>query len=125
MTIAVPTSNGVLCPHFGHCEEFTLINVDEASQTIQNSCRVPAPAHQPGELPGWLVGQGTDVVLAGGMGAHAVDLLNRAGITVHTGVPQEAPVRLVQAFLGGSLQLTENSCDHPEEGQVGGQCGRR
>jgi len=123
MIIAVPTSGGRLCPHFGHCEEFTLVTVDSTGKTIENTSSIAAPSHQPGMLPGWLAGQGAEVILAGGMGPRAVELFNRAGITVHIGAPEEPPEQLVQAFLNGSLRLTDNVCDHPDEGH-GGQCGR-
>jgi len=32
MKYAVPVSIGVLCPHFGHCEQFDLIDLDEAKK---------------------------------------------------------------------------------------------
>lgn len=122
MIIAVPTSEGRLCPHFGHCEEFTLVTVDYAGKTIESANTISAPPHQPGMLPGWLAGYGTEVVLAGGMGPRAIELFNQAGITVHIGAPAESPQSLVEAFLNGSLQLTDNACDHPGEAH-GGQCG--
>lgn len=123
MKIAVPTSGGRLCPHFGHCDEFTLIDVDYPGKTIQGSSTVAAPPHQPGMLPGWLAQQGAEVILAGGMGPRAVELFNRAGISVHTGAPEEPPEDLVKSYLQGSLQLSSNLCDHPEGGH-GGQCGQ-
>ncbi len=124
MIIAVPTSNGVLNPHFGHCEEFTLVDVDESAKTIRGTNKVPAPSHQPGMLPPWLAQQGAKVILAGGMGPRAVDLFTQSGIAVHLGAPEEAPETLVQAFLGGTLQLSDNSCDHPDEGHSDSGCGR-
>ncbi len=123
MIIAVPSSKGVLCPHFGHCDEFTLVEVDDSSKTIQGTNKIPAPPHQPGMLPGWLARQGANVILAGGMGPRAVDLFVQNGIAVHIGAPEEPPEKLVLAFLGGTLQLTSNSCDHPVEGHGEGGCG--
>jgi len=124
MIIAVPTSRGVLCAHFGHCEEFTLVDVDESARTIRGTNRIPAPSHQPGMLPPWLAQQGANVILAGGMGPRAVDLFTQNGIAVHTGAPEEAPEKLVQAFLGGALQLAGNTCDNPGEGHGDGGCGK-
>jgi predicted Fe-Mo cluster-binding NifX family protein len=34
MKIAIPTSQGKLCQHFGHCEEFVFIEVDENTKKI-------------------------------------------------------------------------------------------
>ena len=32
---AVPVSGGKVCPHFGHCEQFALIDIDEAKKGIE------------------------------------------------------------------------------------------
>ena len=32
MKIAIPLANGQLAMHFGHCEQFALIDVDEATR---------------------------------------------------------------------------------------------
>ena len=56
MRYAIPVSNGKLAPHFGHCEEFAIIDVDEAKRTIVGKKLIASPEHQPG-LPhhGWLM----------------------------------------------------------------------
>ncbi len=46
MKIAIPTANGKLCQHFGHCEKFVFIEVDEATKEItskkfENSLKLP------------------------------------------------------------------------------------
>ena len=35
MKIAIPTADGKLCPHFGHCEAFTFAEIDEATKEIK------------------------------------------------------------------------------------------
>ena len=65
MKYAVPVSGGVMCSHFGHCEHFALIDVDEAKKEIVKKVLVPAPEHQPGLLPPWLAQQGVNCVIAG------------------------------------------------------------
>lgn len=112
MRIAIPIANGTLAMHFGHCEEFALIDVDEESKTILNQENVPAPGHQPGMLPGWLAEQHAKVIIAGGMGSRAQNLFTANGIKVIIGAPSETPERLVASFLDGSLQAGENICDH-------------
>jgi len=124
MRVAIPTTNGLLCPHFGHCKEFTLIGVHETSKTIRAVDAVPAPAHQPGMLPKWLANQGASVILAGGIGQRAIALFNDAGITVRTGVPEESPQQLVMAYLDGSLKSVDNTCDNTGHHHGDGQCGR-
>jgi len=41
MKCAVPMSGGLVATHFGHCEQFALIDVDEAKKQILNKELVP------------------------------------------------------------------------------------
>jgi ATP-binding protein involved in chromosome partitioning len=109
---AIPTSGGVLCQHFGHCDEFTLIDVDPASSQLLDTSVVTAPEHVPGLLPSWLAERGAHVIIAGGMGSHAQQLFAENGITVVTGAAPAAPAAVVSQFLAGSLVTGENVCDH-------------
>ena len=77
---AVPVTAGIICPHFGHCDQFALIDVDINTRQIRGSKMVSSPGHEPGVLPGWLAQQGADVILAGGMGQRAIGLFNQAGV---------------------------------------------
>lgn len=112
MRIAVPLANERLCMHFGHCEQFALVEVDEASQTIAGTRFLTPPPHEPGRLPRWLQEQGVNVVIAGGMGQRAQDLFSQNGIKVIVGVPAEEPEKLVSAYLAGTLEVGQNVCDH-------------
>lgn len=71
---------------------------------------LPAPAHQPGLLPRWLKEQGATVVIAGGMGARAVDLLRSAGIQVILGAPSRTPEELAADFEAGRLTDAGGVC---------------
>lgn len=112
MKIAVPTANGRLSMHFGHCEQFALVTVDETSKRADSVDYLTPPPHEPGALPRWLHEQGASVVLAGGMGRRAQLLFEQAGIHVVVGLPAEAPEQLVADYLAGTLQAGENVCDH-------------
>ncbi|NQT35418.1 P-loop NTPase [bacterium] len=114
MRIALPIANNKLCAHFGHCESFALIDVDEQNKTIEHSALIPSPGHQPGLLPPWLREHGVDLVITGGMGMKAIDLLSAQGIKVVMGASEDSPERLVQSYLEGSLVIGENICDHGE-----------
>ena len=70
------------------------------------------PPHEPGVLPRWLHQQGTNVIIAGGMGARALELFAENGIKVMTGAPSLAPEELVQQYLDSTLQTGFNMCDH-------------
>jgi len=112
MRIAIPLADGKLCMHFGHCGQFALLDVDEASKTITGTTRLDPPAHEPGVLPRWLHEQGATVIIAGGMGQRAQALFAEQGIKVVVGAPAETPETLVAAFLAGTLTSGRNACDH-------------
>ena len=110
--IAIPVANGRLCMHFGHCDQFAVLDVDVTSQEILKSRRLDPPPHQPGLLPRWLHEQGVNLVIAGGMGGRAQNIFAEQGVKVLVGAPAEAPDTLVQSYLNGTLQSGENTCDH-------------
>jgi len=112
MRIAIPVAEGKLAQHFGHCEEFALIDVDPTTKQIQSEARVAAPPHQPGMLPPWLAERGAEVIIAGGMGVRAQQLFTAHAITVHVGAPADSPKAVAQAFLEGTLRTGDNLCDH-------------
>ena len=112
MKYAIPVSGGVLSAHFGHCEQFALIDADENNKNIVKKELVAAPPHQPGLLPPWLARQGVQVVIAGGMGANAISLFQQNNINVVLGAPAQAPEQVVSDFLNGKLLTGDNRCDH-------------
>lgn len=108
--IAIPTNNGRLDAHFGHCPHFTIIEVD--GEKIVAETLLAAPPHQPGLLPPWLAERGVTDVIAGGMGQRAIQLFTQNKINAFVGAPQLAPKELVEAFLNNTLNLSANYCDH-------------
>jgi Mrp family chromosome partitioning ATPase/predicted Fe-Mo cluster-binding NifX family protein len=112
MKIAVPMADGRLCMHFGHCEQFALLEVDDAAKTITGTTYLTPPAHEPGVLPRWLHEQGANVIIAGGMGQRAQSLFSQNGITVVVGAPGETPEKVASAYLEGTLEVGQNVCDH-------------
>lgn len=112
MRIALPIVGGALSAHFGHCENFAFYNIDEGSKSISSSESLPSPEHQPGLLPRWLAENGATVVIAGGMGPMAVQLLEQNGIKVVLGATENDPEKAVLAYLGGVLESGDNVCNH-------------
>lgn len=109
---AIPVQDGKLSSHFGHSEQFALVDVDARSKKIISMTTIDAPEHEPGLLPSWLADKGARFVIAGGMGARAKELFANQGVTVVTGAPVEAPEVLVERYLAGTLETGENVCDH-------------
>ena len=110
MKFAIPIADGKLTAHFGHCKEFAMLEVED--QKILNKEMLDPPPHEPGVLPRWLKEQGTNVVIAGGMGQRAVELFQQAGIQVIVGAPVDAPENLINSYLNQTLITGGNVCDH-------------
>jgi ATP-binding protein involved in chromosome partitioning len=112
MKIAIPIAEGKLCMHFGHCDQFALLDVDEQAKKVTNKQMLTPPPHEPGVLPRWLHEQGATVIIAGGMGSRAQNLFAENSIQVVVGAPAEAPEQLVAQYLAGTLVSGTNVCDH-------------
>jgi predicted Fe-Mo cluster-binding NifX family protein len=108
--IAVPTSDGVLDAHFGHCSQFAMVDVE--NNEIKGISYIDAPPHQPGLLPPWLAERGSTDIIAGGMGQRAIQLFNEQGVNVFVGAPSLTPEDLVSGLLKGTLTFSANYCDH-------------
>jgi predicted Fe-Mo cluster-binding NifX family protein/cellulose biosynthesis protein BcsQ len=110
MRFAIPVADGRLAAHFGHCEQFALIETEDGE--IKESAMQTPPPHEPGVLPKWLHELGADVIIAGGMGNRARQLFDENGIKVVVGAPSDAPEVLVRQYLSDRLVTGPNVCDH-------------
>lgn len=108
--IAIPMVGNVLSEHFGHCQAFAYVDVE--NNVIINITNMAPPEHQPGTFPKWVAANGATDVIAGGMGPMAVNLFNDAGVNVFVGAPVDSATNLVTKFLAGELTLNANYCDH-------------
>jgi predicted Fe-Mo cluster-binding NifX family protein len=113
--IAIPLAGNVLSEHFGHCQAFAYVDVDD--QSITKISLMNPPEHQPGTFPRWVADNGATDVIAGGMGPMAVNLFNEAGVNVFVGAPIDSPANLVNNFLANKLTLNANYCDHKGDDQ--------
>lgn len=119
--IALPTRGGQIDDHFGHCEFYTLVSVDEAGQIVLTET-MPSPqgcgckSHIAEELQE----KGVTVMLAGNMGAGALNKLSACGIQVFRGC-HGAVLQVVEAYLRGEIQDSGVSCQHHDE--AGHSCG--
>jgi ATP-binding protein involved in chromosome partitioning len=112
MKVAVPTVGEMLCMHFGHCEKFVIVTVEEDKKEITAKEEATPPPHEPGVLPKWLHEKGVNVIIAGGMGMRAQQFFQQFGINVVVGAPGKHPQRVVLDWINGSLITGGNICDH-------------
>ncbi len=108
--IAIPLENGILCSHFGHCQQFAI--VDAENNSISGETLVKPPPHEPGLLPAWLAEKGVTDVIAGGMGQRAINLFNQQKINVFAGAQIKNYAELVSDLLNDKLVAGANYCDH-------------
>lgn len=111
MKIAIPTAEGALCMHFGHCEKFAIVEVDDNKKIVAVDYQVPPP-HEPGLLPKWLHERDVTAVIAGGMGMRAQQIFEQNGISVCTGASVGKVEDIVTEYLNGTLVTGDNACDH-------------
>jgi len=112
MRYAIPMSDGVVATHFGHCEHFALIDVDEARKAVVGREIIPSPGHEPGLLPVWLAEKGVSVIIASGMGSRAQNLFKQNRIRVIIGTLEGDPERAALDYISGTLATGDNICDH-------------
>ncbi len=114
MKLCIPTSEGRLCGHFGHCDSFTIAEVDPVAKKIINiEEKVPEDGISC-QSTNWIAAQGVSKVLAGGMGARPMMSFIQNGIEVVTGC-KELPIReILERYLSNTLESGENSCASEE-----------
>ncbi|MEA4857963.1 MAG: NifB/NifX family molybdenum-iron cluster-binding protein [Solidesulfovibrio sp.] len=108
--IAIPSRDGQVDEHFGHCGYFTVLTVDDGNRIVaEETFTPPAQCGCRSNLVETLVGLGVSALVAGNMGQGAADKLRRAGLTVVRGA--SGPVRAAaEAFLDGKLTDTDAGC---------------
>ncbi len=102
--------NQLLTPHFGHCEQFAIVNIE--NEQVTGIEYVNPPAHQPGVYPAFLAGLGVNVIISGGMGQKAQSLFAANSIEVVIGIDHGSPRELVEMYLGNRLVAGNNLCHH-------------
>lgn len=111
MRIAIPTDRGQVSAHFGHCEEFTVYDIDENQKKVIAKEVIENPGHEPGFLPIFLAKQNVNCIIAGGMGSRAKEIFDNNNIQTIAGVSGFVD-EVVQEYLKGDLVSDDNYCDH-------------
>jgi predicted Fe-Mo cluster-binding NifX family protein len=110
LKLAVPTRNGQVDEHFGHCEAFTIYEFDDNKAVIGQERFTPPPACGcKSNLIPTLVDKGVRVLVAGNMGEGAVVRLRQAGIQVFRGAKGDV-AEAVRAWAEGRLRDEQILC---------------
>lgn len=110
MKIAVPFENGMVFQHFGRSEQFKFYEVENGAVLHSEVVSTKGQGH--GALVGFLVQNGANVVLCGGIGTGAQVALMQAGIQMFGGISGLADVA-VSNYLSGRLVFDPDvHCTH-------------
>jgi len=112
MKIAIPTNNpgGMEAPrsdHFGHCDVFTLVEVDGDNKVVSVDL-LPVPDHSAGGcmIPvKTLSDAGADIIVVGGIGARPMQGFAEVGIDVYWADKNSIPTAgdVMEKFCAGQL----------------------
>ena len=118
--IAATYENGQIFQHFGHTAQFKLYQVEDGKVVSSQVVDTNGSGH--GALAGFLLGQGVNALICGGIGGGAQVALAQAGITLYAGVSGDAD-QAVEALLAGTLAYSDHAnCDHHDHAD-GEACG--
>ncbi|HNW57830.1 MAG TPA: NifB/NifX family molybdenum-iron cluster-binding protein [Bacteroidales bacterium] len=113
MKIAVPvTADNQIDSHFGHCEFYKVFTISDKAE-IDEIKRIDSPqgCGCKSDIASVLAGDGVKIMLAGGIGAGAINVLNHHGIEVIRGCSGDA-TEVVKLFLKGQVSDNGSTCNH-------------
>lgn len=111
MKIAIPTRDGVVDDHFGHCDHYTIYTIEDKTITARETLPAPQGCGCKSGIASELAAMGVEVMLAGNMGEGAMNKLSSAGIRVIRGCRGDVEV-LVKTYLTGFVFDSGITCDH-------------
>lgn len=111
MKIAVTTQGNQVFQHFGKCSTFTVFTVENGK--IQSKKLLDAQGSGHAALGGFLKESGVNVLICGGIGGGARNILASVGIKLISGVEGDID-DVVNACLAGNLSDQGGSCNHEE-----------
>jgi predicted Fe-Mo cluster-binding NifX family protein len=116
MKVALPSEQNMVAGHFGHCEYFTVFTINEKKEIVaEETIQSPAGCGCKSNIAHTLSQTGVEYLLAGNMGAGAVNVLNGHGIKVLRGCAGDLKM-VVQNWLAGTLVDSEETCHAHDHG---------
>ena len=124
MKIAVPvTKENHIDGHFGHCESYSVFSISEKNDIVEiKSVESPQGCGCKSDIASVLVADGVTIMLAGGIGGGAINVLNNSGIEVVRGCSGDA-TEVVKLYISGKVEDSGSSChQHEAHHQNGHEC---
>jgi len=119
--IAVPvTSNDLIDEHFGHCEYYNVYTISDSNEIVDiQKIRSEQGCWCKSNIAFTLAQSGVSIMLAGGIGSGAVNVLNDAGIEVIRGCSGNS-TEIVKQFVQGLVNDNGSVCQKHEHHHGGG-----
>lgn len=114
MKIAIATENENVCQHFGRCELYTLVDIQNGS--IAAKTMLDTSAHQHGAMAGFLKQNGVEVVICGGIGGGALESMAKQNIAVINGISGTVGAAVVSYIAGNLKPADAANCSHDHDG---------
>lgn len=112
MKIALPTKDGKIDSHFGHCDYFTIVEVNEKKEIISKTVlESPQGCGCKSNIASTLSQLGVEWMLAGNMGQGAVNILSSQNINVVRGCSGDIETVAIE-WLKGNVADNLVQCDH-------------
>ncbi|MCQ2203559.1 MAG: NifB/NifX family molybdenum-iron cluster-binding protein [Bacteroidales bacterium] len=119
MKLAIPTRDGVVDSHFGHCAYYTIVEIGDKKEVMSTSTlESPEGCGCKSNIAYQMKDMGITLMLAGNMGQGAVDKLASCGIEVIKGCQGDV-MKLVEDYLAGKVVDNPQVCDHHDCGHHG------
>ena len=116
MKIALPSDGSNVDEHFGHCQAFTIFDIDDENKIVSEETLTPPPGCGcKSSIVPQLASMGVSVMLAGNMGGGAVNVLASNGIKVVRGCVGDVR-EAAQAWLAGKVDDSGASCKSHDSG---------
>ena len=119
MKIAVPTRNGKVDDHFGHCDHYTIYTVENKQIILREELPSPQGCGCKSGIAADLQQMGVEVMLAGSMGAGALNKLQACGIKVVRGCMGDIESVVNGYLLGFVLDSGIGCAGHGEDHECG------
>jgi predicted Fe-Mo cluster-binding NifX family protein len=124
MKIAVPvTKENQIDSHFGHCESYGVYTISDKKEIAEiKSVGSLQGCGCKSDIASVLAADGVTMMLAGGIGGGAINVLNYSGIEVIRGCSGDA-TEVVKQYLAGLVEDSGSSChQHESHHQNGHSC---
>lgn len=111
MKVAVPTQGNMVDEHFGHCEYYTVFTVENNEIVKSEIMESPQTCGCKSGIAPILAEKGITVMLAGGIGMGAINVLNSVGIDVVRGCSGNVN-EVASNWLNGKINDSGETCSH-------------